>query len=104
MTKIFFFDKNEKKSDKINFSHFLVLFFFFEKKKNQKNKKKKNNFFFLIKKKSKKIKKKMNNFFLIFFFSEKLLIENCFQNIFWIDCGSGEHKKKFLEVERVKER
>ena len=25
-------------------------------------------------------------------------------NVFWIDCGGGKHKKKFLEVERGRER
>ena len=47
----------------------------------------------------------MKNFFSFFFFSEKTFIRKLFsQNVFWIDCGSGKHKKKFLKVERGRER
>jgi hypothetical protein len=57
--------------------------------------------FFLLKKRIEK--KKMNDFFfvrkIVFLFEKKIS-----QNVFWINCGSQEHKKKFLEAERGRER
>ena len=42
----------------------------------------------------------MNNFFGKKNFDRKKFS----QNVFWINWGSGEHEKKFLEVERGRER
>ena len=38
-------------------------------------------------------------FFDFFFFFRKIFLRKLFsQNVFWIDYGSGKHKKKFLEL------
>ena len=41
---------------------------------------------------------------IVFFFRKTFLRKLFPQNIFWIDCGCGKHKKNFLEVERGRER
>ena len=47
----------------------------------------------------------MNNFFDFIIFFRKTFLRKLFsQNVFWIDYGSGKHKKKFLKVERGRER
>ena len=47
----------------------------------------------------------MNNCFSFFFFFRKTFIRKLFsQKVFWINCGGGKHKKKFLKVERGRER
>ena len=56
--------------------------------------------FWIKEKKSKK--KKMNNFVWFFLFRKTFIRNLFFQNVFWIDCGSGKHKKKFLKVESGK--
>ena len=43
-------------------------------------------------------------FDFFFFFRKTFLRKLFFQNVFWIDCGSGKHKKKFWTVERGRER
>ena len=41
----------------------------------------------------------MNNFF----WKKNFVRKKICQNVFWINWGSGEHEKKFLEFERGRE-
>ena len=46
--------------------------------------------------KEKKIEKKIKNRKKIFFLEKTFTRKLFSQNVFWIDCGSGKHKKKFF--------
>ena len=86
------FGKTKNRRKKMN-NFFSFFFFGFGQRKNKIKKKTKFG-------KTKNRKKKWIIFLVLFFFSEKLLFEIVFsfsQNVFWIDCGSWKHKKKFLK-------
>ena len=115
-THTLFFTKFPKK-------YFLVIFFPKKKVVPTDEKKKKNThslFFTKIPKKyflviffpKKKWYQPMNFFFFLSVGTKNFFIgwyhgTNSWETlaqVFWIDCGSGKHKKKFLEVERGRER